>query len=292
MKAAKFLPPAYEGRSDAPAPMPERLKHLYGRMAAKMEELDASLKTIVARDDRVQKDWAELLSLVSEQKALLGEIAERTEELSSLATFLQTHYEREKARLARELHDELGGILTPAKMDLAWLQARLGSDVQFAERMARLSALIDQGIDLKRRVIEELHPSLLDHLGLGTAVKWFAEEVCRGARLECHVSVSPKLERLDPDLEIALYRVVQESVSNAVTHAHATHLDITLERTAEGLHIMVSDDGEGIPGTEGNGRSGHGLPGMRQRMRALDGTFEVHSMAGKGTRIEAFLPLA
>jgi len=256
-----------------------------------MEELDASLKTIVARDDRVQKDWAELSALVAEQKALLGEIAQRTEEASSLSAFLQTHYEREKARLARELHDELGGILTPAKMDLAWLQARLGDDVQFAERMARLSALIDQGIDLKRRVIEELHPSLLDHLGLGTAVKWLAEEACKGAKLQCNVNVSPKLERLTPDLEIALYRVVQESVSNAVKHSRATHLDITLERTGEGLHIMVTDDGEGLPGRTGNGKASHGLAGMRQRMRALDGTFDVRSMPGKGTRIEAFVPL-
>jgi signal transduction histidine kinase len=272
--------------------MPERLKQLYGRMAAKMEELDASLKTIVARDDRVHKDWAELSALVSEQKALLGEIAERTEELSSLSTFLQTHYEREKARLARELHDELGGILTPAKMDLAWLQDRLSGDTQCGEKMARLSALIDQGIDLKRRVIEELHPSLLDHLGLGTAVKWFAEEACRNAKLQCNVTVSPKLERLGPDLEIALYRVVQESVGNAVRHSHATHVDITLERTADGLHMMVTDDGEGIASGDGNGRHAqHGLAGMRQRMRALDGSFDVRSMPGKGTRIEAFVPL-
>ena len=124
-------------------------------------------------------------------------------------------------------------------------------------------------------------------------MKWLAEEACKSAKVECNVNVSPKLERLEPDLEIALYRVVQESVGNAVRHSHATHLDVTLERTAEGLHIMVTDDGEGIPGTDGNGngRPSHGLAGMRQRMRALDGTFDVRSMPGKGTRIEAFLPL-
>jgi signal transduction histidine kinase len=287
--------------------MPDRLVQTYGRMAAKMEELDGALRAIVAREDRpvvavdgidrrqlagrVQKSWDELLGLVAEQKALLGEIAQRTQELSSLSTFLQTHYEREKARLARELHDELGGILTPAKMDLAWLQARLGKDAQFAERMARLSALIDQGIDLKRRVIEELHPSLLDHLGLGTAVKWFTEEACKAAHLECQVSVSPKLERLTPDLEIALYRIVQESVNNAVRHANAKHVDVTLERTAEGLRIMVTDDGAGIPDLEQASKLSHGLSGMRQRMRALDGSFDVHTMPGKGTRIEAFIPL-
>jgi signal transduction histidine kinase len=287
--------------------MPDRLVQLYGRMAAKMEELDGALRAMVGKDDRplaavdggerrslagrVQKSWEELLGIVAEQKELLGEIAQRTQELSSLSNFLQTHYEREKARLARELHDELGGILTPAKMDLVWMQARLGDDVAFAERMARLSALIDQGIDLKRRVIEELHPSLLDHLGLATAVKWFAEEACRGAKLECHVDVSPRLERLSPDLEIALYRLVQESVNNAVRHAKAAHIAVTLERTAEELRITVTDDGEGIANLEEARKLSHGLAGMYQRMRALDGTFKVHTMPGKGTRIEAFLPL-
>ena len=86
------------------------------------------------------------------------EVGQRTQELASLSAFLQTHSEREKGALARELHDELGGILTPAKMDLAWLQARLGSQPEYAERVARLSKLIDQGIDLKRRIIERRGP--------------------------------------------------------------------------------------------------------------------------------------
>ena len=109
---------------------------------------------------RLRQDWEELAAIVREQKQHLDEIARRTQELSSLSGFLQTHGEREKARLARELHDGLGGILTPARMDLSWLQERLGNDPQCAQRMSRLSALIDQGIDLKRRIIEELHPSL------------------------------------------------------------------------------------------------------------------------------------
>src|SRR5207253_2545418 len=121
--------------------------------------------------ESLRADWGELAGLVREQKEYLGEIARRTQELSSLSAFLQTHGEREKARLARELHDGLGGILTPARMDLSWLQERLGNDPQCGERMSRVSALIDQGIDLKRRIIEELHPSLLDHLGLAPALR-------------------------------------------------------------------------------------------------------------------------
>jgi signal transduction histidine kinase len=204
---------------------------------------------------------------------------------------LQTHYEQEKARLARQLHDELGGILTPAKMDLSWLESRLGGDAQYRERMARLAALIDQGIDLKRRVIEELHPSLLDHLGLAAALQWYVDEVCGAAKLESRVTVS-KLERLSPDLEIALYRIVQESVTNAVRHSKATKIELVVERTAQGVRLCVFDNGVGIADLERARKSSHELVGMTHRMRAINGTLDISSRKGGGTRVEAFLPLA
>ena len=288
--------------------MPDRLVELYERVALKVGEIDRTLEAMLSKDDRalaatdssgwrtlvrkLQADWSELLSLVATQKQMLGEIARRTQELSSLSAFLQTHYEREKASLARQLHDELGGILTPAKMDLSWLQGHLGDDPQFGERMSRLAALIDQGIDLERRIIEDLHPSLLDHLGLASAVQWYVDETCRAAKIECRVTVSRKLERLASDLEIALYRIVQESVTNVVRHARAKHLDLVLERVKTGLRMAIRDDGVGIADLEGARKLSHGLAGMSQRMRAIDGTFDVHSRQGEGTRIEIFLPLA
>src|SRR4051812_16309626 len=144
--------------------MPDQLVDLYEQVALRVAELDATFDSILAdcgadsgRARRAREQWEAIRDLVRRQKDTLGELGSRTRELSSLSAFLQTHYEREKARLARELHDELGGILTPAKMDLSWLEARMeDKDDEFARRLARLSALIDQGIDLKRRVIEEL----------------------------------------------------------------------------------------------------------------------------------------
>jgi signal transduction histidine kinase len=213
-------------------------------------------------------------------------------EMSSLCHFLQQHSEREKAALARELHDALGGILTPAKMDLAWLMARLGSDPEFASRMARLNALIDQGIDLKRRIIEDLRPSLLDHLGLSSALQWYVDEACRDAGLECRLTISDQLERLSPDLEIALYRLVQEGVGNVVKHARAGRLDLTIERTAKGLNVVMADNGIGIRDMEHAQGLSHGLAGMMHRVRSVDGTFDIDSQPGEGTRIRVFVPLA
>ncbi|HSW83329.1 MAG TPA: sensor histidine kinase [Usitatibacter sp.] len=277
--------------------MPDQLVELYEQVALRVAELDSDLKSLLAscadadRAARVKAEWEDLAALVRKQKEMLGDIGRRTRELASLSAFLQTHYEQEKARLARQLHDELGGILTPAKMDLSWLESRLGGDAQYRERMARLAALIDQGIDLKRRVIEELHPSLLDHLGLAAAVQWYVDEVCGAAKLESRVTVS-KLERLNPDLEIALYRIVQESVTNAVRHSKATKIELVVERTRQGVRLCVFDNGVGIADLERARKSSHGLVGMTHRMRAINGTLDISTRKGEGTRVEAFLPLA
>jgi protein-histidine pros-kinase len=218
------------------------------------------------------------------------DLAERIGELSSLSSFLQRNGEREKASLARELHDELGGILTSLKMDLALLRARVGEEARHAERFARLDALVDQAIDIKRRVIENLRPSLLDHLGLAAALQWYVDEECRKAGIEPHLAVDRGLERLAPDLEIACFRLVQEAVTNAVKHARASHLDLTVERASAGLHMTISDDGVGIADVDAARRS-HGMAGMSHRVRSVGGTLEVHPIDGRGTRVEVFIPL-
>ncbi len=218
------------------------------------------------------------------------DLAERLGELSSLSSFLQRNGEREKASLARELHDELGGILTSLKMDLAWLRGRVGDDPQYTQRFARLDGLVDQAIDLKRRVIENLRPSLLDHLGLAAALQWYVDEACRKAGIEPHLAVDRSLERLAPDLEIACFRLVEEAVANVVKHARAAHLDLTVERASAGMHICVSDDGVGIADL-GAARRSHGIAGMMHRVHTLGGTLDVHRIDPRGTRLEVFIPL-
>ena len=225
-------------------------------------------------------------------RTLVKRLAAENASLASLSDFLQTNIEREKGLLARELHDSLGGILTPAKMDLAFLEARVGNnDAQINERLKRLGALIDEGIDLKRRIIEKLRPSLLDHLGLASALQWYVDDACRAAKLDCKMRISDRLERLAPDLEIALFRVVQESLANVVKHAQAKTVDFWLDRSEKGLHLSVADDGVGIEDvTHARGRS-HGLEGIAHRVRSLSGTFDVVSTPGGGTRVEIFVPL-
>ncbi len=236
---------------------------------------------------------SEARRILAETRAELSDIREAAgRDETELSSFLQTSSEREKAALARELHDELGGILTPAKMDLAWLQARLENQPEYVERIRRLNLLIDQGIDLKRRVIERLRPSLLDHLGLAAALQWYAEDTCRAAGLDCDIRISPTMERLPGDLEIALYRLIEDSLSNVVKHAKAKKVTVSLDRTPDGLNLEISDDGVGIADLAAARQLSYGMASMRQRVRAVGGNFEVVSLPGQGTRVQVFVPRA
>ena len=254
-------------------------------------EIASRLAALAEALDRPQLDAASLRERIGEIRALLGEQAEARDELASLTEFLQTRNEREKAALARELHDSLGGILTPAKMDVAWLEERLADDPNYGARVRRLSSLIDQGIDLKRRIIEALRPSLLDHLGLASAVQWYVDETGRQAGLETHVNIAEDVGRFSPDLEIAVYRLVQDCLANTVKHARARCFQLEMQRTADGLHLELADDGVGIDDLRKAQRLSHGLANMMHRVRSMNGSFDVESGAGRGTRICVFIPL-
>jgi signal transduction histidine kinase len=249
--------------------------------------LIAILALLLIRDTRRARENAAIQASFAVR--MNREVAERTAELSALSESLQTRTEEEKAQLARELHDELGGILTPAKMDVNWLEGRLGSDPEVGERLARLAKLLDSGIDVKRRIIENLRPSLLDHLGLPAALHWHVEETCKAAGLEFSLACSEGLERLTPDLEIALYRIVQESLTNIVKHARAKRVEVTVERTSDGLAVSVRDDGEGMSEEAASSLS-FGIGGMRQRLGAVGGTLTLQSAPGEGTHVRAFVP--
>ena len=211
-------------------------------------------------------------------------VEDRTRELSALSNHLQALSEREKSELARKLHDELGGLLTAAKMDLSWLQARLeGAAIQ--ERLAQLGSVLDEAMDLKRRVVEELRPSLLDHFGLPTALRAYVESTCAKAGLASRIVIEHTCESMSKDTTIALFRVVQEGLSNIIRHAHAK--TVTLELSGDERHCIVTlaDDGDGFDARSPQFRWSHGLMGMRQRAEALDGHLDIESRVGGGTRL-------
>ena len=213
----------------------------------------------------------------------------RTRELSALSARLQELAEREKAQLARTLHDELGGLLTAAKMDLSWLQSRLDT-ASIQERLAQLGAVLDEAMDLKRRVVEELRPSLLDHFGLPTTLRTYFDAACAKANLEAEIQIAEEAQTLSRNAAIALFRVVQEGLNNVIRHAGAKRARLIVTADPQGLVLVLSDDGCGFDSTDIRLGESPGLAGMRQRVRTLGGQFAIDSAAGSGTRLKISVP--
>jgi signal transduction histidine kinase len=214
----------------------------------------------------------------------------RTRELSGLSDHLQALSEREKSELARKLHDELGGLLTAAKMDLSWLQARV-TDKTILERLSQLGGVLDEAMDLKRRVVEGLRPSLLDHFGLPTALRTYVASVSSQAGLVMKFTAEQSCESLSKDAAIALFRVAQEGLSNIIRHAEAKTVRLDLRGGDDHCTLMLADDGKGFDTLNPRLRGSHGLMGMRQRVQSLGGRLDVESGTGSGTTLRVTIPI-
>ncbi len=238
--------------------------------------------------DRTLEDEARRVA--GERDRLEQEVLARTAQLRELAQHLQTIREDERNHLARELHDELGALLTAAKLDVARLKSRLGSATapENVERLAHLNDTLNGGIALKRRIIEDLRPSSLSNLGLVAALEILLREF--STRTEIEVVDRLEAVELDPSAQLTIYRLVQEALTNIAKYAKATDVTVTLMRDAEGgARVSVHDNGVGFDVATPRAAS-HGLIGMRYRVEAEGGSMHLESVPGEGTLIEAVLP--
>ncbi|AKJ27014.1 sensor histidine kinase [Caldimonas brevitalea] len=229
--------------------------------------------------------------LHEERDRLERAVRERTRELSELATHLQHLAEQEKARLARELHDELGAILTASKMDVGMLLRRQLEPKEAAvESLRRLQDTLERGVQLKRRVIEGLVPTTLRNLGLTAALEVLAEEVeaMSGLRIERQL---PEDLECDGDRSIAVYRIVQEALTNVQKHARASRVQLAIEVREETLHLQLADDGVGITPAGMRKLKSHGLRGIKHRVDAFHGRFHIGAGPQGGTVLHVELPL-
>jgi signal transduction histidine kinase len=231
--------------------------------------------------------------LRDQKQELERQVDERTRELTALSTHLQGVSEEEKSALSRELHDELGGLLVAARMDLSWLQQKLPTtDPSIEQRFKRIHESLSAGVDLKRRVVEELRPTLLDNMGLFTALRWQFKETCRRAGLKCTESIPDSEPKFNPDAAIGVFRIAQEALTNILKHAEAKSADLVIGIESGVLLLRVSDDGKGIPPNRLQTITSHGLASMRHRITALGGSWEVRSPGSGGTIVTAQIPLS
>lgn len=227
------------------------------------------------------------LALERERDALERAVQSRTAELRALATYLQEVREDERGHLARELHDELGSLLTAAKLDVARLKSRVADVPDAPQRLAHLTDLLNSGIALKRRIIEDLRPSSLDHLGLVASLEILGREFADQSQIEVDVSVQDV--QLNAAMNLTVYRMVQESLTNIGKYAKASKVSISMQDVGTHAVVQVKDDGIGFdPSTPR--RASHGLAGMRHRVEEAGGTLRITSTPGRGTSLEAHLP--
>ena len=227
-------------------------------------------------------------SLQQERDLLEKQIKERTASLAKLATHLQNVREDERGHLARELHDELGALLTAAKLDVARLKSRLtGNFPEALDRLEHLTNTLNTGIALKRRIVEDLRPSSLSHLGLVASLEILAREF--KGRSDFVIVTDLETVELGGSAQLTVYRLVQESLTNIAKYANASEVEINLHNFDNFVSVDVRDNGEGFK-TESIGPGSHGLAGMRHRVEAAGGKLTVSSNERTGTHVAAVLP--
>jgi signal transduction histidine kinase len=178
-------------------------------------------------------------------------------------------------------------------MDVTWMQRHAaGDNPDVKTRLERLKQVLDQGIDLKRRVVEELRPTLLDTMGLLAALRWQSEETCRRAELRCTERFPDEEPPFNRAGAIALFRVVQEALANIAKHARASEVEIALELTDRDVVVTVRDNGVGAASADLTRPRSHGIAGLRHRIQVLGGRLDISSAPNRGTTIRVEVPLA
>jgi signal transduction histidine kinase len=213
------------------------------------------------------------------------------EQLREFAARLDQVREEERTRVAREIHDDLGQALTIFKMDLAWLQGKTkGADVA-RKKIKAMIRDVDQTIERFRRIVSELRPSILDEMGLTAALEWQVAQIQQRTGIRCIFETTKEDFNLPPDTAAALFRVVQEALTNVVRHAGARQVRVTLRPAADILRIAITDDGKGLARNQVDDRKSFGIVGMRERVHRIGGEFKIFSGPGRGTRLEIAAPL-
>jgi two-component system sensor histidine kinase UhpB len=222
-------------------------------------------------------------------KRLEAKVAERSTKLHAFAVELIRAEEEQRSRIARELHDGLGQMMTAVNIELQVLRDAAPAEIQ--PRVDDVKALSAQVTTEMRRISHELRPAILDEMGLGEALRALVKRMSRHAKIKIELDVNGTLDVLPKDSMIACYRLVQEALNNVVRHSAATRAKVALHRADAQLAVEVLDDGKGID-YDPSSQDGHfGLLGLQERIHAIGGTFSFGPASGGGTRIEARLPL-
>jgi signal transduction histidine kinase len=223
-------------------------------------------------------------------------LQQQTKLLRSLALDYQADVERERQKLSRELHDELGSIFTATKMDMAWVMKKLSIvnpneiSTEITNKLKKTSSYIDQGIQYQRHIVQELHPAMLSTFGFWPALTSLVTDAAERNQWQLTLNLPDKNTKLNETISLVAYRIVQESLNNANKYAKATAVSVSMALGEKYLTVEIEDNGVGVDMNALDGNT-HGLSGMRHRVLAIGGQFEMLSEPNKGVLIRALIPL-
>jgi PAS domain S-box-containing protein len=251
--------------------------------------IDASISQTIVGGEKV---YTVILRDITERRRAEKEIEHSHRQLRELAAAMNNVREAERTRVARELHDELAQWLTSLKMDVAWLAARLPPDgSELIARTARMGGIIDETVKTVRRIAADLRPAILNDLGLVAALEWLAQEFAQRSGIVVKLDMAQPELFLQEPLVTAVFRMVQESLTNVARHAHASEVVIALHADGDTLKLRVSDNGYGINLAALSESRSYGLLGIRERAHTLGGAAEFASTPGEGFNVEIVIPL-
>jgi signal transduction histidine kinase len=233
------------------------------------------------------------LAITVQRARLFEQVRDQEHTRRQLLQRLLVAQEDERRRIAQDLHDHAGQMMTALIIQLAQLASKAEEDDDaVAAPLRRLHDLAQQGLDELRKLVYELRPSILDDLGLGPAVRWYADTYVRPAGLQPDVHMGELGERLPTELETVAFRIIQEAATNTLRHAQASKIEVRVDIRGGSLLVMVRDDGVGFdPDNNNPDRRTLGLHGMRERAQLVGGTLQILSVPGVGTTVLARLPL-
>ena len=258
---------------------------------------DGEIKWVNLRATRRETDshgtvWEGFMVNITQNKLAQQEIKTSRQRLRELSSHVENIKEEERGRIAREIHDEIGVLLTALKMDMAWLAQRLpqgGSALH--EKVQAMSDLLDTAGSSANNLVHNLRPAFLDCFGIVAAIEIEAKEFTKRTGIPCKITKSDDDIELPDEQSIALFRVFQEILNNIMKHAAAKQAKIRILKTGEYVYLAVSDDGKGFDKTSRNKPHSFGLRGIQERIKHLGGGVEISSEPGKGTQISISVPL-
>lgn len=241
----------------------------------------------------INRDIADVVRHDERAAVAASEVVQRAAELRALTVHLLRVQEEERRTVARELHDELGGTLSAIKMDILMGRdaAAKRSDEKSVARLQRALTSINSAIQFIRRLIEDLRPTLLDNIGLEAALRAMVDQFCERCGVKCEISLPEGELNLTSAQSTALYRICQEALTNVMKYAKAKQVTINLTSDGSVWRLQLADDGVGLATTQQHHSMSHGLLGMRERIVALGGSFDIRGAVGQGTTLTATFPV-